>query len=80
MVLGRRKTMMASCMPLCAGWLLITYAHGAEMILAGRALCGAASAVALPAAYTYVAEIASGSTRGFLGSLMSVGWSFGLVR
>ena len=62
-----------------AGWLLITYATNSKMILAGRAICGAISAIALPASYTYVAEIASSQTRGFLGSLLSVGWTFGLV-
>ncbi len=42
-----------------SGWLIITYAQDGDMILVGRAVCGAASAVGLPAAYTYVAEIAS---------------------
>ena len=37
------------------------------MILVGRAVCSAVSAIAVPAAYTYVAEIASSQTRGFLG-------------
>ena len=78
-MLGRQKTMMFACLPMCLGWLLIAYAQNSAMILVGRAVCGAASAIALPAAYTYVAEIASSKTRGFLGSLLSVGWTFGLV-
>ena len=39
------------------------------MILVGRAVCSAVSAIAVPAAYTYVAEIASSQTRGFLGKI-----------
>merc|ERR1719266_2069888 len=78
-LLGRRVTMMSACIPMCVGWLIITYATNANMILVGRALCAAVSAISLPAAYTYVAEIASTKNRGFLGSLLSVGWTFGLV-
>ena len=62
-----------------AGWLIITVASNASMILVGRAICSAVSAISVPAAYSYVAEIASSGSRGFLGSLMSVGWTFGLV-
>merc|ERR1719412_1724771 len=78
-LLGRRVTMMSACIPMCVGWLIITYATNANMILIGRAMCAAVSAISLPAAYTYVAEIASTRNRGFLGSLLSVGWTFGLV-
>ena len=78
-LLGRRITMMSACIPMCIGWLMITYATNSNMILIGRALCAAVSAISLPAAYTYVAEIASTRNRGFLGSLLSVGWTFGLV-
>merc|ERR1719266_1718830 len=78
-LLGRRITMMSTCIPMCLGWLIITYATNPNMILIGRAICAAVSAISLPAAYTYVAEIASTKNRGFLGSLLSVGWTFGLV-
>ena len=71
--------MMSACIPMCIGWLMITYATNSNMILIGRALCAAVSAISLPAAYTYVAEIASTRNRGFLGSLLSIGWTFGLV-
>ena len=70
---------MSTCIPMCLGWLIITYATNPNMILIGRAICAAVSAISLPAAYTYVAEIASTKNRGFLGSLLSVGWTFGLV-
>jgi len=53
--------------------------QNSAMILAGRACCASASAIAIPASYTYVAEIASSDSRGFLGCFLSVGWSFGLV-
>ena len=66
-VFGRRRTMMSMTVPMTLGWLLITFATDATMILVGRALCSAVSAIAVPAAYTYVAEIASSKTRGFLG-------------
>merc|ERR1719414_2361057 len=78
-LLGRRVTMMSACIPMCLGWLIITYATNSNMILVGRAICAAVSAISLPAAYTYVAEIASTRNRGFLGSLLSVGWTLGLV-
>lgn len=71
--------MMLMTIPMTAGWLVITFAMDANMILVGRALCSAVSAISVPAAYSYVAEIASSRTRGFLGSLLSVGWTFGLV-
>ena len=70
---------MSMTIPMTAGWLIITVASNASMILVGRAICSAVSAISVPAAYSYVAEIASSGSRGFLGSLMSVGWTFGLV-
>lgn len=70
---------MSMTLPMTAGWLIITFARNANMILVGRALCSAVSAISVPAAYSYVAEIASSKSRGFLGSLLSVGWTFGLV-
>jgi len=78
-VLGRRRTMLSMTIPMTAGWLIITFATEASMVLVGRAMCSAVSAISVPAAYSYVAEIASSRTRGFLGSLLSVGWTFGLV-
>jgi MFS family permease len=77
--LGRRRTMMTMTIPMTAGWLIITFATDSSMILIGRALCSAVSSISVPAAYSYVAEIANSSNRGFLGSLLSVGWTFGLV-
>ena len=78
-LLGRRKTMMVACIPTIIGWFLIAYANNYAMILSGRAIGSAMSAISLPASYTYVAEIASKRYRGFLGSLMSVGFMLGLV-
>ena len=77
--LGRRRTMMTMTIPMTAGWLIITFATDSSMILIGRALCSAVSSISVPAAYSYVAEIANSNNRGFLGSLLSVGWTFGLV-
>ena len=77
--LGRRRTMMSMTIPMAAGWLIITFATDSSMILIGRALCSAVSSISVPAAYSYVAEIANSSNRGFLGSLLSCGWTFGLV-
>jgi len=76
--LGRRRTMMSMTIPMTAGWLIITFATDSSMILIGRALCSAVSSISV-SAYSYVAEIANSSNRGFLGSLLSVGWTFGLV-
>lgn len=70
---------MSMTIPMTGGWLVISMASNASMILVGRAVCAAVSAISVPAAYSYVAEIASSRTRGFLGSLLSVGWTFGLV-
>ncbi|QQP57712.1 Trehalose transporter BmTRET1, partial [Caligus rogercresseyi] len=78
-LIGRRYTMMIMCIPLCGGWFMITYATNASMILVGRGVTGAASAIAIPAAYTYISEIACSRNRGFLGSILSIGWCFGLV-
>ncbi|CAB4061126.1 unnamed protein product [Lepeophtheirus salmonis] len=77
--IGRRYTMMAMCLPMSAGWFIITYATDANMILAGRGITGAASAIAIPAAYTYTAEISSSRNRGLFGSILSIGWCFGIV-
>ena len=78
-LIGRKRTVMLTCLPLSAGWFMVAYAQNAEMILAGRGLGAAMAAISIPASYTYVAEISSVRTRGLLGSIMSIGFTFGLV-
>jgi len=70
--MGRRGSMLALCVPLCLGWLLIAFAKNAAMLYAGRALTGASGGAFCVAIPVYVSEIAHPPLRGALCSLFQL--------
>ncbi len=66
---GRRGSVILMCLPLLAGWMFIVFATDVSMLYAGRLLTGAAIGSFSVVAPIYIAEIASPSLRGTLGTL-----------
>ena len=65
---GRRTTMVLINLPAMLGWLLITYASGFGMILAGRILAGFATGCTTVVCPTYIGEVCETRIRGTMGA------------
>nr|XP_045597901.1 facilitated trehalose transporter Tret1-like [Procambarus clarkii] len=78
-VLGRRKTILASCPFLFAGWIIIALASNLGFVLTGRALCGLSTAFLFSAVQVYCSEIPEGGIRGRLGAVPSLFVTLGVV-
>ncbi|XP_068227374.1 facilitated trehalose transporter Tret1-like [Palaemon carinicauda] len=66
--IGRRGTMLASVVPLIAGWLFIGFTQNLAMLIIGRILCGLTTGISSLAVPTYTTEYASKDIRGTLGT------------
>ncbi|XP_053211820.1 facilitated trehalose transporter Tret1-like isoform X2 [Panonychus citri] len=78
-IAGRRVCLMAVCLPLFLGWMLITTATNTAMIITGRLLTGIISGIFCCATPTYVIEVAPLSLRGALGSGFQVFVTIGIL-
>lgn len=76
---GRVGAMRISCLPFIAGFLLVSFAQGFPMLLAGRVLCGVGVGIVSLAFPVYVAEIAPPAYRGALGSINQLSITVGIV-
>ena len=65
---GKRNALAYYGVPFTASWLLIYFAPNVSVLMAGRFLTGFFSGIISGTAPSYVCEIATPSTRGFLGS------------
>lgn len=77
--LGRRTTMMLVSLPAFLAWLAVGFGGGLSALLVGRGVAGVAAAIGIPAAYTFVSEIADDKHRGLFGSFLSVGFNCGIL-
>lgn len=77
-LLGRKRSIQISSFPFILGWLLIGIAQDINWLYAGRVITGIAAGMST-ASYTYVGEIATPSTRGFLQALGPICASFGIL-
>ncbi|XP_066937233.1 facilitated trehalose transporter Tret1-like [Macrobrachium rosenbergii] len=77
--LGRRTLLMVTAPILSAGWLTITFAPNAKIILLGRFICGAAVAFIYSTGPVYWSEVTEARLRGTLVLLSSIFVSIGTV-
>ena len=77
--LGRKLTIMLSCLPFSVGWLLITSADSYIQLYAGRALSGIGVGMASVATPLYIAEIATSDMRGTLGACFQLAVTVGVL-
>ncbi|KAF7266483.1 hypothetical protein GWI33_020166 [Rhynchophorus ferrugineus] len=76
--LGRRRSIQISSIPFIVGWVLIGLGRNIGWLYAGRLITGIATGMST-ASYTYVGEISTPTTRGFLQTLGPVCASFGIL-
>ncbi|KAH0999061.1 hypothetical protein HUJ04_000190 [Dendroctonus ponderosae] len=76
--LGRRRSIQISSVPFLIGWLLIGLGPTIDWLYVGRLITGIAAGMST-ASFTYVGEIATPATRGFLQSLSPISASFGIL-
>ncbi|XP_050315674.1 facilitated trehalose transporter Tret1-like [Anthonomus grandis grandis] len=77
-LLGRKRSIQLSTIPFVAGWILIGLGQNVYWLYAGRLVTGIAGGMST-ASYTYVGEISTPSTRGFLQALGPICASFGIL-
>ncbi|KAL0281241.1 UNVERIFIED_CONTAM: hypothetical protein PYX00_002290 [Menopon gallinae] len=77
-VLGRKLTLIVTCLPYLVGWVCMAFANDVGLLYVARAITGFASGMTT-ANFLYVAEVSSKQHRSMLSSLGSINVSFGLV-
>lgn len=78
-VIGRRKAILVTQIPVFCGWLLIAFATNLPMIYIGRMLTGLGSGMIGAPARVYTSEVTQPHLRGMLGALASVFISAGVL-
>lgn len=76
-VIGRKRTLIITQVPMIVGWLVIASATQVEMIYVGRLLVGLGSGMVGAPARVYTGEVTQPHLRGMLAALASVGVSLG---
>ncbi|KAJ4842035.1 putative polyol transporter 3 [Turnera subulata] len=77
--IGRRYTIVVSCIIFMLGSILMGYGPNYGVLMAGRCTAGIGVGFALMIAPVYSAEVSSPSSRGFLTSLPELGISIGIL-
>lgn len=78
-LIGRRKAILLTQLPVIIGWLLIASATNLPMIYCGRMLTGLGSGMIGAPARVYTSEVTQPHLRGMLGALASVFISLGVL-
>ncbi|KAG5875057.1 hypothetical protein JTB14_026188 [Gonioctena quinquepunctata] len=71
-VLGRRKVILLTTVPLLAGWIMIGFAEAVEVLYVARFVAGISSGLSFSTIPMYLGEIAEPQIRGMLASLCPV--------
>ena len=66
--MGRKRTLLASNLPLGVGWFLIIFGNEIWFVLCGRILTGVAMGMISLAAPLYIAEVTHPKHRGMIGA------------
>ncbi|XP_076055623.1 facilitated trehalose transporter Tret1-like [Oratosquilla oratoria] len=77
--LGRKGTIIASCIPYLSGWILIAFAQNFAMLLSGRILTGLSVGISSILTIPFIAEFSSANIRGALCSVSQLSLSLGTL-
>jgi len=78
-LIGRKRTLIITEIPLILGWLLISTSTTVETIYVGRLLVGLGSGMVGAPARVYTGEVTQPHLRGMLSAVASVGVSLGVT-
>ncbi|KAJ8963766.1 hypothetical protein NQ314_005399 [Rhamnusium bicolor] len=76
---GRKKTIIATAIPFFVAWLMVAFAHNADILHTARFIAGVADGVTFTVVPMYIGEISDAKVRGLLGSSCSVMWIVGFL-
>ncbi|XP_076055624.1 facilitated trehalose transporter Tret1-like [Oratosquilla oratoria] len=77
--LGRKGTIIASCIPYLSGWILIAFAQNFAMLLSGRILTGLSVGISSILVTTFITEFSSANFRGALCSVAQLNLTLGIL-
>jgi len=75
---GRRRTAMVACLPLVAGWIVLSTATSFQILLLGRCLCSFAVWLGYPSSTIFISEVVHPKVRGTLAVFPSMLLSIGM--
>nr|QKV49891.1 trehalose transporter 1b [Colaphellus bowringi] len=78
-ILGRRKVILLTSIPLLAGWIMIGLANNVTVLYVARFVAGISSGLSFSTVPMYLGEIAEPQIRGMLASLCPVFVVFGIL-
>jgi len=78
-LIGRKRTLIITEIPLILGWILISTSTNVETIYVGRLLVGLGSGMVGAPARVYTGEVTQPHLRGMLSAVASVGVSLGVT-
>lgn len=78
-VIGRKRTIILTLMPMIVGWFMIAAASDVMMMYAGRLLVGLGAGMMGSPARVYTGEVTQPHLRGMLAAVASVGVSLGII-
>ncbi|KAF2892688.1 hypothetical protein ILUMI_13485 [Ignelater luminosus] len=78
-VIGRKKTILLSCIPNLIAWIMIGFAESVTVILGARFLAGLSDGLVFCALPMYLGETADPKVRGILGSTVTLAWITGIL-
>lgn len=78
-LIGRKRTLIITEIPLILGWILISSSTNVETIYVGRLLVGLGSGMVGAPARVYTGEVTQPHLRGMLSAVASVGVSLGVM-
>ncbi|XP_076055200.1 facilitated trehalose transporter Tret1-like [Oratosquilla oratoria] len=77
--LGRKGTIIASCIPYLSGWILIAFAQNFAMLLSGRILTGLSVSISSLLVTAFITEFSSANFRGALCSVAQLNVTLGIL-
>lgn len=77
--IGRKKAILAACIPFAGGWALIAIVKSFVMILVARILTGIAVGIVSVSVPVYIAETAPARLRGAMGAINQLGVVIGIL-
>ncbi|XP_076055622.1 facilitated trehalose transporter Tret1-like [Oratosquilla oratoria] len=77
--LGRKGTIIASCIPYLSGWILIALAQNFAMLLSGRILTGLSVSISSLLVTAFITEFSSANFRGALCSVAQLNITLGIL-
>ncbi|XP_049786249.1 facilitated trehalose transporter Tret1-like [Schistocerca cancellata] len=78
-VVGRKRLLIASALPVFVSWIMVLFAGSAGMLIASRLVAGLGIGASICLVPMYVGEVAEAKVRGMLGTVFQFAMSVGFL-